>query len=79
MKKETYYINELTGEVFHSEKGCADGEKAEAKRIEDEIKQNFKLIQNYCHNHNCPDCPFFHGNGTLCIATAFFDDYFEGE
>ena len=79
MKKETYYINEFTGEVLTNEMDTFTAEKLEAKRIEDEVKQDFKLIQNFCNNHNCFECPFFHGNGTLCIGNAFIDEYFEGE
>jgi hypothetical protein len=79
MKKETYYLNEFTGEVLTDELKTLEAERSEAKRIEDEVKQDYKLIQDFCDNHNCFECPFFHGNGTPCIANAFFDNFFEGD
>jgi hypothetical protein len=89
MKKETYYLNEFTGEVLTDELKTLETERSEAKRIEDEVKQDYKLIQkliqNFCDNHDCFECPFFHGNGTPCIANAFlyskciFCNFFEGD
>ena len=79
MKKETYYINEFTGEVLTDEVKTLAAEHLEALRIEKEIRQDFKLIQDFCDSHGCAHCPFFHGDGTLCIVNAFSDAYFEGD
>ena len=59
MKTETYYINELTGEVFHSEQDCRVSEMSYAELLKTNILDAYSEISNYCKGRECEECVFY--------------------
>lgn len=60
MKAETYYINELTGEVFNSEQDCRESERSYAETLKSNVLNAYSEISNYCKGRECEECVFYH-------------------
>lgn len=80
MKKETYFINELTGEVFNTAEDCRKSEADYAKALTKKVKDIYREVERCCDNSLCGTCPFHGlvndeaGYGT-CIRSWFDRDF----
>lgn len=77
MNTVKYYVNDLTGECFDSELDCRTAEALEAQRLANEIKDDWRLLDNLCRHTWCSECPFngTGANGEGCVLHFFDENY----
>ena len=77
MRKETYYINDLTGEVFTTEKECINNEKESAINLVEQVKDAYHTVEKYCNNAYCGQCPFLGLTKDTSGASGCIRDWFD--
>jgi hypothetical protein len=78
MRTETYYINELTGEVFHNEQDCRVSEQSYAETLKTNILNAYSELNNYCRGRECEKCVFYH-DSVRCAACWFNEGNIKNE
>lgn len=71
MRTETYYINELTGEVLTNRQDCRIGEMSYAETLKANILNTYSEIDNYCRGRECEECVFCYDEGYGCVLRWF--------